>query len=98
MAPGDALFAYVYLDPTSPPSEVMLQWYDGTRWARAYWGANALPWGVNGSAALYPMGPLPAAMSLVSDPERGRVARDRAPSAIGMPHTSHRLRSYRRSC
>ena len=29
VAVGDTLFAYVYLDPANPPSEVMLQWYDG---------------------------------------------------------------------
>ncbi len=54
VAAGDTLFAYVYLDPSNPPSEVMLQWYDGTFDHRAYWGANLIPWlGVA-------MGPLPA--------------------------------------
>src|SRR5437899_11670607 len=38
---GDSLFAYVYLDPNNPPSEIMLQWNDGSSWEhRAYWGAN----------------------------------------------------------
>ena len=46
---GDTLFAYVYLDPANPPSEVMLQWNDGTWEHRAYWGANLLPWGTDGS-------------------------------------------------
>jgi hypothetical protein len=57
---GDTLFAYVYLDPANPPSEVMLQWNDGTWEHRAYWGANQLPWGTNGTNSRRYMGPLPA--------------------------------------
>src|SRR5262249_43284357 len=38
---SDHLYAYVFLDPAHPPSEVMLQWHDATGWEhRAYWGAN----------------------------------------------------------
>ncbi|HTB81365.1 MAG TPA: hypothetical protein VK717_10810, partial [Opitutaceae bacterium] len=33
---GDVLFAYVYLDPANPPSEIMLHWYNGTWEHRAY--------------------------------------------------------------
>jgi len=51
----------VYLDPASPPSEVMLQWNDGNWNARAYWGANVIPYGVDGTASRRYMGPLPAA-------------------------------------
>ena len=58
---GDTLFAYVYLDPATPPSEVMLQWNDGTWEHRAYWGANLLPWGTDGSVSRRFMGALPAA-------------------------------------
>jgi len=59
---GDTLYTYVYLDPANPPQEVMLMWSDGTSWSHAaYWGANLLPWGVNGTASQYPMGALPAA-------------------------------------
>jgi len=61
VAAGDTLIAYVYLDPASPPSEVMLQWNDGTWNARAYWGANVIPWGVDGTASRRYMGALPAA-------------------------------------
>ncbi|HEX8180893.1 MAG TPA: Calx-beta domain-containing protein [Pyrinomonadaceae bacterium] len=60
--PGDKLFAYVYLDPLNPPSEVMLQWDDGSStWAhRAYWGADNLPnWGTNGTNSRRNMGALP---------------------------------------
>ena len=38
---GDVLFAYVWLDPKNPPQAIMLQFYDGNRWAhRAYWGGD----------------------------------------------------------
>jgi hypothetical protein len=58
---GDTLFAYVYLDPANPPSEVMLQWHDGTWEHRAYWGSNLIGWGVDGTVSRRAMGPLPAA-------------------------------------
>jgi len=57
---GDVLYAYVYLDPNNPPSEVMLQWNDGTWEHRAYWGANSLGYGTDGTASRHYMGPLPA--------------------------------------
>jgi uncharacterized protein (TIGR03790 family) len=55
---GDRLYAYVYLNPSSPPSQVMLQWKTGGEWKRAHWGADLIPWARGGS---YPAGPLPAA-------------------------------------
>ena len=58
---GDTLIAYVYLDPANVPSEVMLQWNDGNWEHRAYWGANNIPWGVNGTNSLRFMGAVPAA-------------------------------------
>ncbi|MDP1681402.1 MAG: Ig-like domain-containing protein [Burkholderiales bacterium] len=59
---GDTLFAYVYLDASNPPSEVMLQWHEPGGWEhRAYWGANSIPWGVDGTVSRKYMGPLPAA-------------------------------------
>jgi len=61
VAAGDTLIAYVYLDPAAPPSEIMLQWNDGTWNSRAYWGANVLPYGIDGTASRRYMGPLPAA-------------------------------------
>ena len=57
---GDTLYAYVYLDPANPPNEVMLQWNDGDWNARAYWGANLIGWGTDGTASRKYMGPLPA--------------------------------------
>ncbi len=60
IATGDKLFAYVYLDPANPPSEVMLQWNDGDWGYRAYWGANLIDWGTDGTASRRYMGALPA--------------------------------------
>src|SRR5438552_4708288 len=34
---------------SNPPTEVMLQWNDGTWEHRAYWGANTISWGVDRS-------------------------------------------------
>ena len=59
VAAGDTLYAYVYLDPANPPSEVMLQWNDGTWDHRAYWGANLVGYGVDGTVSRRSMGPLP---------------------------------------
>jgi hypothetical protein len=59
VAAGDTLYAYVHLDPASPPSEVMLQWNDGTWEHRAYWGANQVGFGVDGTVSRRFMGPLP---------------------------------------
>ena len=58
---GDTLIAYVYLDPANLPSEVMLQWNDGSWEHRAYWGANNIAWGTNGTNSLRSMGALPPA-------------------------------------
>ena len=58
---GDILFAYVYLDPANPPSQVMLQWFDGTWEHRAYWGSNRIAFGIDGTASRRSMGALPAA-------------------------------------
>jgi len=58
---GDSLFTHVYLDPANPPAQVMLQWNDGSWEHRAYWGANLIAWGTDGSASRRYMGPLPAA-------------------------------------
>ncbi len=47
---GDALFAYVYLDPSKPPREIMLQWHTDGGWShRAYWGENAIACGKDGT-------------------------------------------------
>src|SRR6185437_11126762 len=59
---GGTLFVYIYIDPANPPSEVMLQWNDGSSWEhRAYWGANNLTYGTDGTASRHNVGGLPAA-------------------------------------
>jgi RHS repeat-associated protein len=61
---GDRLYAYVYLDPVNPPSEVMLQFAasgESGHPHRAYWGANNIPFGTDGTASRRYMGPLPPA-------------------------------------
>jgi len=59
---GDKFFAYVYLDPSNVPEEVMLQWNDGTWEHRAYWGADKITWwGTAGTNSRRHMGPLPSA-------------------------------------
>jgi hypothetical protein len=62
VAAGDTLSAWVYLDPASPPSEIMLGWNDGSSWEhRAYWGANDITYGNSGTVSRYHAGALPAA-------------------------------------
>jgi hypothetical protein len=57
---GETLFAYVYLDPATPPTEIMLAW-NAEGWEhRAYWGANAINYGTDGSAGRRNLGALPA--------------------------------------
>jgi RHS repeat-associated protein len=59
---GDRLYAYIYLDPANKPTEVMLQWNENGNWEhRAYWGANDIPWGTDGTDSRRYVGPLPAA-------------------------------------
>jgi hypothetical protein len=56
---GDTMVAHVFLDPLNPPTQVMLQWNDGTWEHRAYWGQSQLPWGVEGTISRRSMGALP---------------------------------------
>ncbi len=59
---GDVMVAYVYLDPLNPPSEVMLQWNDGSWEHRAFWGQDIITsWGVAGTNSRRFMGALPPA-------------------------------------
>jgi len=46
---GDMLFAYVYLDPSSTPQQIMLQFNDGNWEHRVWWGADKIPYGGNGT-------------------------------------------------
>lgn len=44
---GDSLYAYVFLDPKNPPSQVMLQFHhEKGGWShRAWWGTDDIPFG-----------------------------------------------------
>ncbi|MET0754098.1 MAG: Calx-beta domain-containing protein [Pyrinomonadaceae bacterium] len=62
--PGNVLTTWIYIDPASPPQQVMLQWFDasGTWEHRAYWAASSnflIPWGVEGTVSHRYMGALP---------------------------------------
>ena len=60
---GDTISTYVYLDPANPPAEIMLAWVttSGDWNHRAYWGANNITYGTDGTAGRRYMGALPAA-------------------------------------
>ena len=61
VATGEQLFAWVYLDPTSKPTEIMVSWLTADGWEhRAYWGADRISYGVQGGPGRKPMGSLPA--------------------------------------
>jgi hypothetical protein len=61
IAANEVLFTYVYLDPSSPPSEIMLQWHESGWEHRAYWGNNSISFGIDGTDSRRYMGPLPRA-------------------------------------
>jgi len=60
-AAGDVLFTYVYLDPVNTPTEIMVSWHADGWEHRAFWGANSINYGTNGTASRLSMGALPAA-------------------------------------
>ena len=58
---GDTLFAYVHTNATNPPKELMLQWHTKGNWThRAYWGANLIEFGKDGTPERMRLGDLPA--------------------------------------
>ncbi|HZF40708.1 MAG TPA: hypothetical protein VE715_17935, partial [Blastocatellia bacterium] len=49
---GDTISCWIWIDPTNPPTEVMLQFWIGggiDPEHRAYWGANSITLGINGT-------------------------------------------------
>jgi uncharacterized protein (TIGR03437 family) len=58
---GDVLIAYVFMDPSHPPTELMLQWKENEEgWEhRAYWGTDDIVWGDDGTNGRRWMGALP---------------------------------------
>jgi hypothetical protein len=79
---GESLYAWVYLDPANPPSEVMLQWFEPrAAWEhRAFWGSDQIAYGTSGQSSRYYMGSLPAV---------GQWVRLEVPaSSVGLPGLS----------
>jgi uncharacterized repeat protein (TIGR01451 family) len=63
---GDRLFTYVFLDYTTLPREMMLEWKDANGWEhRAYWGQNSINLGTDGTNSRRYIGPLPKANTWV---------------------------------
>ena len=63
---GDKLFTYIFLDVNNMPREIMLKWKDGNGWEhRAYWGANNIAEGTDGTTSRQYMGPLPESSTWV---------------------------------
>src|SRR6185369_7325175 len=74
MPASQALFAYVYVDRENPPTQIMLQWNDGTGWPhRAYWGASRIEWGDEGTVSRLQIS--------AEIPEPGRWVRLQVPTA-----------------
>ena len=74
LAENDQLFAYIWIDPESPPETIMLQWNDGNWNHRAFWGEDKIEFGGIGNDAPdhKPMGSLPTMgewVRLEVDPE-----------------------------
>jgi hypothetical protein len=81
---GDILYAYIYLDPDNPPSEVMLSWYAGGGWDHnAYWGADLINVGVNGTNSRRYM---------------GKVSRSPAWRSVCLTGVRHGIRPGSRRC
>jgi hypothetical protein len=58
---GDKIYCFVYLDPTNPPTEIMLQFAIGGDFEhRAYWGANSIAFGTDGTDSRRFIAALPA--------------------------------------
>lgn len=58
---SDTLTAWVYLDPSNPPQQIMLSWRADSWEHRAYWGANRILYGTDGTNSRRRMGDLPPA-------------------------------------
>jgi uncharacterized repeat protein (TIGR01451 family) len=60
LSEGDQISAWIFIDKDFPPSEVMLQFFDGQSWEhRAYWGDNLINLGTNGTASRLRIGDVP---------------------------------------
>ncbi|MBI2058379.1 MAG: fibronectin type III domain-containing protein [Nitrospirae bacterium] len=57
---GGWLYQWIYVPSTSVPTEVMLQFNDADWEQRAYWGANSIAWGTDGTCSRRSQGSFPA--------------------------------------
>jgi hypothetical protein len=57
---GKTVFVWVYLDVSSPPSQLMISFKSNNWEHRAYWGANRINYGTDGTNSRRYIGPLPA--------------------------------------
>jgi len=87
---GEILYAWARLDSAAMPSGIMLQWHDGVNWDhRAYWGANDIPWGQDGTPARINMGRLPQADGWVKLVVPARAVGLEGKTVNGMAFTQH---------
>jgi hypothetical protein len=60
LSEGDQISAWIFIDKDFPPSEVMLQFFDGQSWEhRAYWGDNLINLGTDGTPSRLRIGDVP---------------------------------------
>lgn len=57
---GTSVFTYIWIPSDSPPTQIMVSWFDGTWEHRAYWGENRISFGRDGTPSRRYMGPVPA--------------------------------------
>jgi hypothetical protein len=87
---GDVLFAYVFIDPIHPPKELMLQWHTKGWSHRAYWGANVIEFGANGTPERQLVGPLPKTGKWVRlEVDADKVGVKPGMTITGMAFTQH---------
>jgi hypothetical protein len=59
-AAAERLYAWVFVNPNSPPTQLMLQWRSDSGWNhRAYWGLSRISWGTEGTASRRRIGAIP---------------------------------------
>lgn len=59
---GEKLTTWIFIDPDFLPSQIMLQWKDEQDWEhRAYWGANNISLGTDGTNSRRRIGDIPSA-------------------------------------
>ncbi|MBT8485042.1 MAG: DUF1549 and DUF1553 domain-containing protein, partial [Phycisphaerae bacterium] len=87
---GDTLFVHVFLDPSDPPRQVMVQFHADNWEHRVYWGESIVPWGEEGTVSRHPAGALPPAGAWVRlEVEAAAVGFDALTGIDGWALTQH---------